>query len=411
VADVSIPNLKVYAYFSLPVTGVAFILDDPVAGLLDNVTYGLADDSTEIGNVSRSVTITRGRISQVFADINAGTANIQLDNRNRYYDPTYVSSPYYGQITPSKEMFITVDGITIFYGRVQDWDYSYNVDGDSVATAKLIDGLGTLGAEEFNSWTSTPQVSGARITAILDRPEVAWPSGSRQVAAGVSTLQADNVSWGSNVLNYAQLVARSELGYLFVDRNGVLTFLDRYAGFNMAATLAFDDQNVGIPFAGIDTSFGSELLFNRIGIDVIGGIKQTATDYWSGATYGVKSQTLTGLLMDSDAQALDMANYLVGVYANPVFRIATLTINLLGLTLAQRTQVLMLDITSLVSVSWTPNWVGSALSETCIVQGIEHQISPSSHTVVLHLGSADLTSIFTLDDDIYGLLDSNFLGF
>ncbi len=51
-------------------------------------------------------------------------------------------------------------------------------------------------------------------------------------------MQADYVSWDSNVLNYLQLVARTDAGLLFSSRTNVVTYLDllaHRAGIDLAA--------------------------------------------------------------------------------------------------------------------------------------------------------------------------------
>jgi hypothetical protein len=122
--------------------------------------------------------------------------------------------------------------------------------------------------------------------------------------------------------------------------------------------------------------------------------------------------------MDTEAQAADMASYLVGRFAQPAFRVSELGVKLHGattaptvrrLSMADRASILTLDITSLITVTWTPSGVGTALSTTLIVQGVEHAIGVATHEVTLHLADASTTSVFTLDDALFGLLDGDSL--
>ena len=39
------------------------------------------------------------------------------------------SSPYYGNIIPGRRVDILAGGVTVFTGRIQDWNYSYDVSG------------------------------------------------------------------------------------------------------------------------------------------------------------------------------------------------------------------------------------------------------------------------------------------
>jgi hypothetical protein len=212
-------------------------------------------------------------------------------------------------------------------------------------------------------------------------------------------------------LNYLQLVTRSDLGRFYASRTGVVTFRDRLDPLNVGAAVTFADDGTGVPFQGIAMSYGSELLYNRVGIDREGGTLQTVTDAASQALYGASSLSERGLLLDSDTQSLDMANYLLGIYSEPELRVAELTVELAALDSTQQASVLALDIASVISVTWTPNGVGSSLTRSCIVEGIAHDITPDSHTVTLSLGDADRRSFLQLDDPIFGTLDHNVLAF
>jgi hypothetical protein len=433
------PATTVTAFFDLSATGGAFFtLDSPTKGLLDGVTFTLAGDvATDITADTMRVSVRRGRDSQLFADIPAGTASVQLQNRTRTYDPTFdddgfaltdqigysltdqnglalldtSSSPYAQNIRPGKRVTIASAGVSIFDGIIADWDLDYDVGGMSLAFAQCVDALGQLGRMEFDAWTATAsQTAGPRITAVLDRPEVAFTA-NRSIDTGVSVLQGDNVSWGSSVLNYLQLVTRSDLGRFYASRTGVVTFRDRLDPLNVGIAVTFADDGTGVPFQGIAMSYGSELLYNRVGIDREGGTLQTVTDAASQAQYGASSLSQRGLLLNSDTQSLDMANYLLGIYDQPELRVAELTVELAALTSAQQASVLGLDIATVISVTWTPNGIAPSMTRSCIVEGIRHDITPDSHTVTLSLGDADRRSFLQLDDAVFGHLDSNVLAF
>jgi hypothetical protein len=406
------PATTVTAFFDLSATGGAFFTLDSTAnkGKLDNAAAILAGDvATDITADTMRVSVRRGRDSQLFEDIPAGTASVQLQNRTRTYDPNYASSPYAGNVRPGKRVTIASAGVSIFDGIIADWDLDYDVGGMSLAFAQCVDALGQLGRMEFNAWTATAsQTAGPRITAVLDRPEVAFTA-NRSIDTGVSVLQGDSVSASSNVLNYLQLVTRSDLGRLYASRSGVVTFKDRTAAPTALVSVTFADDGTGVPFQGIAMSYGSELLYNRVSIDRVGGSRQTVNDSASQAQYGASSLSESGLLMNSDAQSLDMANILLSAYKDPELRVAELVVELGALTTANQLDVLALDMASVVAVTWTPNGVGTETSRVCIVEGIRHDITPDSHTVTLSLG--DRRTFVTLDDASLGRLDFNVLSF
>jgi hypothetical protein len=77
----------------------SFTLDDPVRGVLDNTDFILGGDVfTDITEDVLAVAVTRGK-SRTLDHFTAGRASIQLQNRDREYDPLYTAGPLFGQIT------------------------------------------------------------------------------------------------------------------------------------------------------------------------------------------------------------------------------------------------------------------------------------------------------------------------
>jgi hypothetical protein len=396
--------------------GDVFVLDDAVRGVLDSATYTLGGDTgSDVTSDVRAVSIMRGRTSPIFDNVNAGTAMVELNNEDRSYDPDYTAGAYYGGIMPTKRVVIATNGVTLLDGQVADWALDYQVSGVSLATIEAEDALAVLSRQQFTEWTATgSQAAGARYTAILNRGEVGWSGGARDLDTGISTLQGDAVSWGSNVLAYCQLVARSDLGVFFASRDGVITFHDRHHNYYETGTpLAFADDGTGIGFHEIGRTFGSENFYNRVSVDRETGTVQTVT-ISSATDDGVRSLSLDGLLMDSDAQSLAMAEYIANTFATGESRISSLRIRLNDLqhTVAEIQSVLALDVNSLVSVAWTPNGVGDPIEQTCIVEGMRHDIGIEYHDVTLYLGKI-VDGVFILDDATLGVLDgtTNLLSF
>lgn len=85
-------NVTVKIAFDLAVNGVGdwFTLDDSTKGVLDNTSYVLSGEVlTDLSDKVRSVSVRRGR-GRFLDKFAAGTAQIELDNRDRSFDPTYV---------------------------------------------------------------------------------------------------------------------------------------------------------------------------------------------------------------------------------------------------------------------------------------------------------------------------------
>ena len=181
----------------------------------------------DISSYVRSVDIGRG-INREIDNYSAGTANITLSNNNRYFDPTFSSSPYFGQIQPAGAVRVISNGITIYYGFIDSWEFDFPQQGfDSTAVINASDGLANLAKATLDVTVNLPDLTGARINYILNRPEVGWNSALTKIDIGNNVVQGDTISQGTNVLSYIQQVARSESGDIFASRDGLITFKDR----------------------------------------------------------------------------------------------------------------------------------------------------------------------------------------
>ena len=390
-------------------------LDDPIKGKLDDANYPLAGDVLQdVSQYLRSVSVRRGR-SSALDKFEAASVVVALENRARLFDPTAGTavSPYAPSMKPRKEIVVEFNGQRAFTGQVEDWDLSYELSGDSVAVAKASDGFTLLSQQFISPHTSTAQASGARVEAILDRSEVAWPAARRQIDPGDATLIADPIGGTVNpqpvnALAYLQGVERDEFGALFISKDGLLTFRQR-TDLQLATTTVFADDGTGIPFSGIGIEYGTEQLRNSVSIGLYNAGTVTADNVTSQQEYGITGYEVRDSLLSTTSQAQDLADWLVGLYGEPQLRIVTVDVVLNGLSVAQQNEVLGLELGDVVSVVFTPNGIGAPIERTVSVDAIRHEVSPVSHRVSFDLSQT--VAGFTLDSTAFGVLDSNVLGF
>jgi hypothetical protein len=390
-----------------------FTLDDAVSGLLDS-DYVLAGDiAQDITSHVQSITLNRGRSAQILGDIPAGRWTVRLHNQDGTFDPFNPDSPYAGNLVPGKRVQVLTDDVVIAEGFIEDWDLFWSLNGKADAQFDCTDALAALAGITLNDWSPTSQLSGARIGAILDRPEVAWNAG-RDIDTGAVTLQADTVTAGTNALNYAQLVARTEGGKLYATRLGDIRFQDRAATLAEPGPVAFRDDGTGVPYRRIQVTYGSEQLFNVIELERVGGTLQTAIDTTSVDRYRRRTFTASGLLHNTDEAALDSANWLLTYYSSPVIRFSTITVDLADprIDAATRANIVGLDIGDAVTIEFQPSPTATPIERWAAIEGVDHVIETDRHTVTLHLGyTIESGTFLLLDDDVFGLLDSNVLGF
>lgn len=434
-----VPSVEVF--FDLPASGGEFFtIGDPVKGQLDGSfeLIGADGEPADVGAHVYSVTVRRGRSFEL-DDFQAGTVSVLLRNYDGRFLPEELDTddrePYGADgVRPGRRCRISVEGITVFDGTVEDWNFRYDRDGRVDAELIAEDALAALARTSFTEWTTTQQVSGARVAAVLDRPEVGFGA-NRDIDDGASTMQSDLVTHGSSVLNYLNLIAESDLGRLFVSRDGVVTFRDRLTVAGAASSLTFgsgrlpvaltteggDDlllesgdtlsaldsvETVGTPIAGLAVEYGSEVLHTRVTVDRVGGIAQTRNDNAAQDAYGVRTLSLTELLLTSDEQSDGMAAFLLNAYATPRFRFRQVVVNLDTLTPSERADVLALDLGSVVTVVWKPVGMDAAVQQTLAVEGISISATVDDlATVTLDLAPRLQESVFVVEDDTFGALD------
>ncbi len=137
-----------------------FILDDPVAGVLDNTIYTLGGTVfKDITSRVISATTSRGK-NRDLDRFSAGSLNILASNEDRAFDPNYASSPYAGAIVPRREVRVTVDGVRVISTTIDDWNYGYSPDGSSRAEIVATDDFTLLARQVLTAGTATPELSG-----------------------------------------------------------------------------------------------------------------------------------------------------------------------------------------------------------------------------------------------------------
>jgi len=385
-----------------------FILDDPVAGVLDNTVYTLG------GTVFKDITdrlitasVSRGK-NRELDRFSAGSLNLTLNNDDRAFDPTYSASPFAGAIVPRRELRLTVDGVRQITTTVDDWNFNYNPGGVSIAQAVGTDEFTLLARQTLTPGTATPQLTGARVNAILDSEDVQWPADKRQIDAGVSELGAD--VFEGNALQYLQLVAgASEQGQLFIAKNGDIQFRDRLdATPTSSGLVTFADDGTGIAFTLTAVNYGQELLYNEAVVTSAAGTA-VAGNSRSQTAYGITSIGLD-TVVDSQSQLQNLANFLVEKFGDPEYRFETISMNLNTMSTGDKATVLGLELGDVILIKFTPNDIGDPIEQYGQIISVNQEIDTVRHDISISVASFDW-AFLVLDDSVFGILDDNHLAF
>lgn len=400
------PTVTIAFDLSLAGGGDFFTLDDPIKGELDDAPFGLGGDVlTDVSDDVRGVTIRRGRSSET-TNVDAGTANVILDNRLRQYDPTAAASVSLlgPSIIPRKAIQISVNGENLFRGQVEDWDLQYAIGGDSVTIAKCADGFTLLGQQQFASGAGATGLAGSVIYNTASA--AGWPLGRLTVDEGNVTIGAHTIPNNQNVLTYLQQIAGSEPGLLFIGRDGTLTFRERQSSQGMT-DVEFTDDGTGIGFQNIEIDYGTELLYTRVEVEYTGGTV-TAENTASVEDYGLSILTLKTLI-GTQGDAENLATFLASRYGQPVLRIVGLQTEMDALSSTDQQKILALELGDQAKIRFTPNGIGDPIERTVVIDAIEHRMAPGGHIVSFNF-SQTLAALI-LNDTEQGILDENTLGF
>jgi hypothetical protein len=378
-----------------------FTLNDEIQGTLDNNVLNGGTDFSDIPQGVVSVSTSRGR-NRDLERTNAGSLSVTLRNQDRFFDPTNTDSPFVKFVVPRKPVKVFTDGFPVFTGFIDDWSFTYAPSGESSASFQASDAFGIFARNINSGGSAAEEATGARIERVLDQATVNWPAVDRDIDTGNSILAAGVLE--DNVLSYlSDSVEASEQGLLFMSKDGDVAFRQRTVP-PVSDAVQFTDSGVGIAYDDVQISFGTDLMVNQAVVTFPGGTA-TAENLSSQVNYGITERSLDTQL-STLAQAQPIADYLVARYAEPEYRIASVTVNLRALAEEQVAEVLALELGDQADVVFTPNNVGVPIALRNRVIGVSHHVGILEHRVTFNFEELPF-DFFILDDEVFGRLDDD----
>lgn len=412
----AVPTVNAIINFSTgPAFAQAMILDQGILG-----TNVLADSAAVIVDVSNQINrieTKRGR-NALIDQFQTGTLTLRIVDQNGDFNPQNPASPYFELLTPMKKVQITAtySGVTypIFSGFITSYVTTYPKEADSdvaITTIQAVDAFRLAQNAQISTVTGATagDLSGTRINEILD--EIDWPASMRDVDAGLTTMQADPGTPRTS-LAALETVTQSEYGALYVDATGSFVFQDRAvtAGSIGATPTLFADDGSGIYYQDAAWVLNDVLVFNKATITRLGGSAQVATNQDSIDKYFVHSYYLDGLLMQTDAVALDYAQAYVASRAETSIRVDAIVLDLYTPNYnAGIIAALDLDFFDPITVLTTQPG-GSTLEKTLQIFGVAYTITPNSFKTIFTTLEPVIDALI-LNNSIYGRLDYNVLSY
>lgn len=410
-----VPVVNAVINFSTgPSFAQALILNEGILGT--NILSDSAAVIVDVSDLINSITTQRGR--NALADqFQPGTMSLRILDQNGAFNPQNTSSPYYTYLTPMKKVQITAtySGVTypVFSGFITSYVTTYPKETDGVAytTIQAVDAFQLANNAQISTvaGATAGDLSGTRINQILD--QISWPATMRDIDAGLTTMQADPGTFRTS-LAAMQTVTDSEYGAFYVDASGSFVFQDRSvtAGSIGGTPTTFADNGTGIAYAEVNWILNDVLIYNKATITRTGGTPQIATNQASIDKYFLQSYYLDGLLMQTDAVALDYAQAYVASRAETSIRCDSVLLDLYtdnyntGIIAA-----LSLDFFDPIKVITTQPG-GSTIEKTLQIFGTRTVITPNSWKVQFTT-LEPVIDAFILNDTIYGTLDYNVLSY
>ena len=221
-------------------------------------------------------------------------------------------------------------------------------------------------------------------------------------SVNVRLLAADTLA-DVSALEHLQKVEKAEYGWMYVDRSGTLIIRTR-PDLSGAAAMVFSDSGTGVYYESIQMLSATQLLYNQVVASGKSGNRKVANDQNSQDAYLVRSYDMSGTALSNDADAQDLANYVLSLYKNPEVRFDMLTVNLQRTSSANQAVLAGLDLGTIATVTFHPPTSTSAklsnrvdltspgISLAQVIESINWTIDPvaSSYKATYTFGSVGI---------------------
>jgi hypothetical protein len=398
------------ATFGYPMT-----LGDPKYGLLGTGTLAASVPVEPVVDLTPdvySISIRRGR--NIMRDqYEAGQATVRVLDPLSYFNPQNVNSPYFGYLTPLRKLRVaaTFEGTSYFLysGYTTEYRYTYP-QGQETGYVDIVcnDAFRLMQQAAITTVASAPagQNTGARVSAILN--QVNFPSNMRQIDTGATLCVADPGNSRTS-LDALLNAAFSEQGAFFINSSGTAVFKNRSNTITSASATPIEfNQSGGIPYKNLVFAFDDKLIINSAGMTRVGGTQQIAENAASIIKYFSHQSNEANLIMQTDADALNVARIYVATRAETTIRIDAMTVDLLDTSVPTGTMLGLDYFKPLKITNIQPD--GSTIVKTLQCQGLAWDITPNQMQVTVTT-LEPITDGFTLGSEVQGIIGTSVLAY
>jgi hypothetical protein len=395
--------------------GYPFTIGDTKYGVLGTGTLSSTttpEPTVDLTPDVRSISIKRGR--NIMRDTyEAGTCTVRILDPNSYWNPQNSSSPFFGFLTPLRKLRVsaTVGGVGyfLFSGYTTDYKYTYPQNQDTgyvdiicSDAFRLMQQAGVVGVTDATAGQDT----GTRIGKILD--QVSFPASMRTIDTGNTTCIADPGTSRTS-LDAIKNAEFSEQGAFYINTAGTAVFINRTNVIKKYGNTPIEfNQSGGIPYTDLRFAFDDKLIINSSTMTRYGGTAQSATDSTSIAKYFPHQLNQSNLVLQTDADALNVAKIYVATRADTTIRIDAMTVDLLDPSVPTATMLGLDYFSNLKITNIQPD--GSTIVKTLQAQGLDWNITPNSMKVTVTT-LEPIVEGFIIGSDISGIIGTNIMAY
>lgn len=213
-------------------------------------------------------------------------------------------------------------------------------------------------------------------------------AGYANVPVGTLDTSLTNVAFedttGKSVAEELRNVADAEVGLVFIDGSGNLTFQNR----NRAVSKLVPDVTIDANFLADGTRFECDMQgvlnyfeVTAAGTSVTQVVRNTTSEVANqhGRYKGSKTY-----LVQTDQEALDRGNWIVSTHAEPQPRVGSLVVDVLTMTAAQQAAMLTLEPNSWLRITGLPGQTPGSTTADFIVQGFSDALNSAAWAMTLN---------------------------
>ena len=395
--------------------GYPFTIGDAKYGILGTGTLAATttpEPTVDLTPNVRQISIKRGR--NIMRDTyEAGTCTVRVLDPDSYFNPQNTSSPYYGYLTPLRKLRVSATtggvGYFLFSGYTTEYKYTYPQNQETgyvdIVCSDAFRLMQQAGITTVASSTAG-QDTGTRIGKILD--QVQWPVSMRTIDTGQTTCIADPGT-SRTALDAIKNAEFSEQGAFYINSEGTAVFINRTNVIKKYGETPLEfNQTTGIPYSNLTFAFDDKLIINSAGMTRYGGTQQVSENSASIAKYFPHQLNETNLVLQTDADALNVAKIYVATRAETTIRIDAMTVDLLDPDVPTATMLDLDYFSNLKITNVQPD--GSTIVKTLQAQGLAWDITPNSMKVTVTT-LEPIVEGFIIGSSISGIIGTNIMAY